>query len=130
MHRDHEVAAEEAPEIEGLDVVLVIRLGHEAHRTDDHQSVGRVLLVLHASIRRERVLDAQRMELKDLLEERVLVAAVHIDVHPEQSFGALKDRGELARIDVALHHARRIAVPGARPALLDDRFPLFAGPDP
>src|SRR5690606_13389615 len=83
VDRHDEVAPHEGPEIEGLDVVEILRLGHEAHAADDGQRVRGKLLDLHAAFGGGRVLDAQRVELEDAAEQGPLFGAVGVDVHPE-----------------------------------------------
>ena len=83
VHRDEKIAAEEKAEVEGLEIVRVGRFLVKPNADDDHEQVVRVLLELGPAVLRERVLDGERMQPLDLLEQIALPRLADVDVDPE-----------------------------------------------
>jgi hypothetical protein len=90
VRRDQEVRPEEEVQVQRVDVVRIARPRVEPYAARDDEEKAFVLLVLDATVRVERVLDRQWMEVKDLVEHRVLVPVRHVDVDPQHPLAILE----------------------------------------
>ena len=93
VRRDDGLLGDEESEIGGLEVVRVRRRLAEAHDARDDDEEAGVLLRLHPALRAASVLDGERMEVKDVGEERGLGLIGDVEVHPERGAVGMLERG-------------------------------------
>ena len=121
VHGHEQVLRHEEAEVVRLDVVRIIRVLAETQAANDHEQRVPVRVDLDAALRIQCVLDCERMEVEHLFEQRDLMPALIIDVHPEHAgksfahdqlpqhgrmqIGAHRSPGH--RVDDARHAARR-----------------------
>src|SRR6476660_9411354 len=114
MNRDHIVGAEIEVEVLGIEIVGVVGRVAEPDRTQDDEEVTVVRLDLHAAVRVERVFDGQRVEVQQLLEDRMLMATRAEDVDPELRRAAGEWRADLAWRNVERNPSAGIAQDAVR----------------
>ena len=117
VYGDEETLAQEKVKIERLEIVGIGRRVIEADAGDDDEDVAVVLLQLYPRAGREGVLDRQGVELKDLLEQRVLVHVRAVDVYPQRPLPPLHDAAQVLGREVLVQHPVGAAEQAGGPVL-------------
>ena len=99
VHGDQVMRPEKAVQLLRLQVVRIVGVGRERHAADDDEQESVVFLELDARIRIERVLDRERMEPKDLCQQRMLRAHRRVDIDPHRA-AIGQQLGDVARVTI------------------------------
>src|SRR5881396_3174316 len=90
MDRDQVVLSEKEADVDGIEVVRVIRGLAKRDGANDEEHVPVELLELDPGLRVYDLFDCQRMKVEDVLEHRDLVTIAGVDVHPQCAFSRSK----------------------------------------
>ena len=100
VDRDQIVLAEKEGDVDGIQVVWIIGGLAEGDRAHDEQQIGIELLQLYAGLGIDGLLDRERVEIEEVLEERYLLAlrvsmSTQSVPSPEASGPAISSTGSL-----------------------------------